>query len=80
MLPGAMTVMESHDIALELQHKIEALEYVERAFVHVCSTLLSDDKCPTTFHMLDIYIYNFSRSKYVFVRLIIYAEMDWSIK
>jgi divalent metal cation (Fe/Co/Zn/Cd) transporter len=35
VLPGAMTVMESHDIALELQHKIEALEDVERAFVHV---------------------------------------------
>ena len=35
VLPGAMTVMESHDIALDLQHKIEALEDVERAFVHV---------------------------------------------
>ena len=35
VLPGAMTVMESHDIALALQHKIEALEDVERAFVHV---------------------------------------------
>lgn len=35
VLPGAMTVMESHDIALALQHKIESLEDVERAFVHV---------------------------------------------
>ena len=35
MLPGDMTVRESHDIALELQHKIEGLEEVERAFVHV---------------------------------------------
>lgn len=35
VLPGEMTVMESHDIALELQHKIEAFEDVERAFVHV---------------------------------------------
>ena len=35
VLPGAMTVMESHDLALELQHKLEALEDVERAFVHV---------------------------------------------
>ena len=26
---------ESHDIALALQHKIESLEEVERAFVHV---------------------------------------------
>jgi hypothetical protein len=35
VLPGDMTVMESHDIALALQHKIESLEDVERAFVHV---------------------------------------------
>ena len=35
VLPGDMTVRESHDIALELQHKIEGLEEVERAFVHV---------------------------------------------
>jgi len=35
VLPGVMTVMESHDIALALQHKIESLEDVERAFVHV---------------------------------------------
>jgi divalent metal cation (Fe/Co/Zn/Cd) transporter len=37
VLPGTMTVMESHDIALALQHKIESLEDVERAFVHVSS-------------------------------------------
>lgn len=35
ILPGDMTVTESHDIALELQHKIEASEDVERAFIHV---------------------------------------------
>jgi len=35
VLPGSMTVMESHDIALALQHKIEELDDVERAFVHV---------------------------------------------
>lgn len=35
VLPGTMTVAESHDIALDLQHKLEALEDVERAFVHV---------------------------------------------
>jgi divalent metal cation (Fe/Co/Zn/Cd) transporter len=35
VLPGDMTVVESHDIALALQHKIEELEEVERAFVHV---------------------------------------------
>ncbi len=35
VLPGDMSVMESHDIALALQHKIESLEDVERAFVHV---------------------------------------------
>jgi len=35
VLPGTMTLMESHDIGLALQHKIEGLSYVERAFVHV---------------------------------------------
>ncbi len=30
-----MTVRESHDMALALQHKIEENEDVERAFVHV---------------------------------------------
>lgn len=35
VLPGNMTVIESHDIALELQHKIESIADVERAFVHV---------------------------------------------
>ena len=38
VLPGDMTVRESHDIALELQHKIEGLEEVERAFVHVSTS------------------------------------------
>ena len=40
VLPGDMTVRESHDIALALQHKIEGLEEVERAFVHVSCCLL----------------------------------------
>lgn len=35
VLPPRMTVRESHDIAMILQHKLEALEEVERAFVHV---------------------------------------------
>ncbi|KAL3131022.1 Photosystem II protein D1 [Trebouxia sp. C0009 RCD-2024] len=35
MLPEEMSVKESHDIALMLQHKVEGLEEVERAFVHV---------------------------------------------
>lgn len=35
VLPGNMTVIESHDIALALQHRIEGLDDVERAFVHV---------------------------------------------
>lgn len=35
VLPGNMTVRESHDIALELQHKIEKIEEVERCFIHV---------------------------------------------
>ena len=36
VMPGDMTVTESHDIALALQHKLESLPEVERAFVHVC--------------------------------------------
>ncbi|GLI68712.1 hypothetical protein VaNZ11_013195 [Volvox africanus] len=35
LLPADMTVRQSHDIALELQHKIEGIDNVERAFVHV---------------------------------------------
>eukprot|EP00891_Asterochloris_glomerata_P000292 jgi/Astpho2/292/fgenesh1_pg.00010_%23_53_t len=35
ILPAQMTVQESHDIALLLQHKVEALPDVERAHVHV---------------------------------------------
>lgn len=35
VLPADMTVAESHDIALALQHKIEGQIDVERAFVHV---------------------------------------------
>lgn len=35
ILPEGMTVKESHDLALLLQHKVEALAEVERAFVHV---------------------------------------------
>lgn len=34
-LPGTMTVVDAHDISLDLQKKIERLENVERAFVHV---------------------------------------------
>ncbi|BDA45864.1 Metal tolerance protein 9 [Coccomyxa sp. Obi] len=35
ILPADMTVEESNDIAVQLQQKIEAMEDVERAFVHV---------------------------------------------
>ncbi|GIL72414.1 hypothetical protein Vretifemale_2780 [Volvox reticuliferus] len=35
VLPADMTVRQSHDIALALQHKIEGIDNVERAFVHV---------------------------------------------
>eukprot|EP00457_Paulinella_chromatophora_P009073 gb/GEZN01009127.1/.p1 GENE.gb/GEZN01009127.1/~~gb/GEZN01009127.1/.p1 ORF type:complete len:380 (+),score=18.54 gb/GEZN01009127.1/:162-1301(+) len=35
ILPEDMTVKESHYIALQLQFKLEQLEHVERAFVHV---------------------------------------------
>ena len=34
-MPASMSVRESHDIALELQHKVEGFDEVERAFVHV---------------------------------------------
>eukprot|EP00611_Tribonema_gayanum_P030107 TRINITY_DN8260_c0_g1_i1.p1 TRINITY_DN8260_c0_g1~~TRINITY_DN8260_c0_g1_i1.p1 ORF type:complete len:350 (+),score=76.35 TRINITY_DN8260_c0_g1_i1:196-1245(+) len=35
ILPADTVLSTSHDIALELQHKLEAIEEVERAFVHV---------------------------------------------
>jgi divalent metal cation (Fe/Co/Zn/Cd) transporter len=35
ILPKTMCVQDSHDISLALQIKVEALEAVERAFVHV---------------------------------------------
>jgi len=35
VLPETMTVMDSHDIAEALQDKIEMLENVERAWVHI---------------------------------------------
>ena len=51
VLPGDMTVMESHDLALALQHKIEHWEEIERAFVHV-SYMVSYLRV-----MITIYIY-----------------------
>jgi cation diffusion facilitator family transporter len=35
VLPSSMTLEMTHDIGMELQHKIEAFEEVERAFVHI---------------------------------------------
>ena len=35
VLPPTMTLQVTHDIGMELQHKIEAFEEVERAFVHI---------------------------------------------
>jgi hypothetical protein len=55
VLPGVMTVMESHDIALALQHKIESLEDVERAFVHV-SMYSDDDALSVTCSLLATYL------------------------
>ncbi len=49
VLPGHLTVVESHDLALELQHKIESLIDVERAFVHVSSSFV------LVFHLLSIF-------------------------
>jgi hypothetical protein len=34
VMPANMTLAESHDVGIRLQHKIEALEQVERCFVH----------------------------------------------
>ncbi|KAG1681364.1 hypothetical protein FOA52_007412 [Chlamydomonas sp. UWO 241] len=39
VMPVTATLKQVHDVALALQHKIEALEPVERAFVHVDYTL-----------------------------------------
>lgn len=35
VLPSTMTLEMTHDIGMELQHKIESFEQVERAFVHI---------------------------------------------
>ncbi|CAL8462983.1 g2517 [Coccomyxa elongata] len=35
IMPANMSVRESHDIALQLQHRVEGFDEVERAFVHV---------------------------------------------
>ncbi|KAF8066373.1 hypothetical protein HT031_002697 [Scenedesmus sp. PABB004] len=35
LLPATMSVRDSHDISLDLQHKVEMLDEVERAFIHV---------------------------------------------
>ena len=35
VLPSSMTLEMTHDIGMELQHKIEAFDEVERAFVHI---------------------------------------------
>jgi len=35
ILPPDMSLRETHDIGMELQHKIEAIDEVERAFVHM---------------------------------------------
>ena len=35
VLPPTMRLKKTHDIGMELQHKVEAFEEVERAFVHI---------------------------------------------
>jgi divalent metal cation (Fe/Co/Zn/Cd) transporter len=35
VLPGTMSLRESHDIGESLQFKLESLDRVERAFVHL---------------------------------------------
>jgi divalent metal cation (Fe/Co/Zn/Cd) transporter len=34
-LPGSMPLSEAHDIGMELQQRLEAIDDVERAFVHL---------------------------------------------
>merc|ERR1719238_849382 len=43
ILPGEMSVKASHDIAIDLQHKVEAMDEVERCFVHVDYRSRSDE-------------------------------------
>ena len=38
-----MSVKASHDIAIDLQHKVEAMDEVERCFVHVDYRSRSDE-------------------------------------
>ncbi|KAF0686852.1 Aste57867_21380 [Aphanomyces stellatus] len=54
VLPEEMRVQESHDISLALQIKVEALNQVERAFVHVDyqSRDYDEHKDPTARHAL----------------------------
>jgi cation diffusion facilitator family transporter len=60
VLPRHMTVVESHDIILELQQLIEQLEQVERCFVHVDYTNREEDEhdqvsicaVPTCLHLI----------------------------
>lgn len=64
VLPALMTVQESHDIALSLQHKIELSPDIERAFVHVSETFF-----------LDIFVYFIQVH-----RSTTRSEMAWSIR
>ena len=50
VMPSRMTVKDSHDIALVLQHKVEAFDEVERAFVH------GDIFPPNSFEKYVVYI------------------------
>lgn len=48
VMPAEMTLAESHDIGIALQHKVEGLEAVERCFVHTDYQLRDvDDHDPT---------------------------------
>mmetsp|Transcript_9270 Transcript_9270/g.15064 ORF Transcript_9270/g.15064 Transcript_9270/m.15064 type:complete len:584 (+) Transcript_9270:100-1851(+) len=50
VLPGNMVVVQAHDISLELQKKIERLENVERAFVHVDYMTRDEDEHKVTYY------------------------------
>ncbi|OQR99787.1 Cation Diffusion Facilitator (CDF) Family [Achlya hypogyna] len=55
IMPKNMTVCDSHDISLALQKKIEELDVVERAFVHVDyeSRDYDEHKDPTVRHLTE---------------------------
>ncbi|GBG28725.1 Metal tolerance protein 9 [Hondaea fermentalgiana] len=51
VLPGTMVVYDAHDISLDLQKRIESLERVERAFVHVDYMARDEDEHKAAYYV-----------------------------